>query len=43
MLRDNLKRGDLPKYDISDFFTVEILQIWSEVNFNPYVISIHLQ
>lgn len=36
----NLKKDDLLKYGISDFFTKEILQICSEVSFNPCLISI---
>ena len=40
ILRGSLKKDDLPKYSISDFFMMEILQIWSEVSLNPYVISI---
>ena len=44
IFRDNLKQDDLPKYGFSDLFTIEILQIWSEVqchvSFNPCVTSI---
>ena len=36
----NLKKDDLLKCGISDFFTKEILQICSEVSFNPCLISI---
>ena len=35
--RGNLKQDDLPKYGLSDLFIIEILQIWSEVIFNPCV------
>jgi len=40
VVRGNLKQDDLPKYGFSDLFITEILQIWSEVSFNPYVTSI---
>ena len=33
VFRGNLKQDDLPKYGFSDLFTMEILQIWSEVSF----------
>lgn len=36
----NLKKDDLLKYGISDFFTKEILQICSEVSFNLCLILI---
>ena len=40
IFRGNLKQDDLPKYGFSDLFTMEILQIWSEVSFNPFVTSV---
>ena len=40
IFRGNLKQDDLTKYGFSDLFTMEILQIWSEVSFNPCVTSI---
>ena len=40
VFRGNLKQDDLPKYGFSDLFIMEILQIWSEVNFNPSVTSL---
>ena len=40
ILRGNLKQDDMPKYGFSDLFTMEILQIWSEVIFDPCVSSI---
>ena len=43
IFRSNLKQDDLTKYGFSDLFTMEILQIWSEVSFNPRVTtSFHL-
>jgi len=40
VFRGNLKQDDLPKYGLSYLFIMEILQIWSEVSFNPCVTSI---
>jgi len=39
VFRGNLKQDDLPKYGFLDLFIMEILQIWSEVSFNPCVTS----
>ena len=40
IFRGNLKQDDVTKYGFLDLFTKEILQIWSEVSFNPCVTSI---
>ena len=40
VFRGNLKQDDLPNYGLSDLLIIEILQIWSEVSFNPCVTSI---
>ena len=40
IFRGNLKQDNLPKYGFSNLLPMEILQIWSEVSFNPCVTSI---